>query len=236
MDELINRLPPEELDHFLVHAWIIWHQRNVMIQGKQLQAPRVLNKRAQDFTEEFRRSNTQLSIPSTTSNPMSWRPPPFSWFKLNFDTSIFKELGATGVRAIIRNDRGEVMASLSAKGPPVTCNDEVEILACHRTMEFAVECGFTELVIEGNNQSIMTALRLRKGLSSRWGHILQDVVCMLNGLRWSQVQYVIRSANTVAHALARYAKDVLMRFFGLKIPLPQLWRRCILTLLPFNEF
>ena len=75
-------------------------------------------------------------------------------------------------------------------------------------MEFAAECGFTELVIEGDNQSIMTALSLRKGLSSRLGHILQDVVCMINRLRWSQVLFAKRSANTVAHALARCAKDI----------------------------
>lgn len=99
-----------------------------MIQGKQMQTPEVLNKRAQDFIEEFRRANTQLSLPLTASNPTSWRPPPLSWFKLNFDASIFKELGATGVGAIICNVRGEVIVSVLAKGPSVTCSEEVEIL------------------------------------------------------------------------------------------------------------
>lgn len=72
-----------------------------------------------------------------------------------------------------------------------------------------MECGFIELVIEGDNQSVMSALSLRRGLSSRLGHILQDMVCMINSLRWSQVLFVKRSANTMAHALARYAKDIL---------------------------
>ena len=55
----------------------------------------------------------------------------------------------------------------------------------------------------------MIALSLRKGLSSSLGHILQDVVCMINSLRWSQVLFAKRNANTMAHALARYAKDIL---------------------------
>ena len=55
----------------------------------------------------------------------------------------------------------------------------------------------------------MTALSLRKGLSSRLGHILQDVVCMINRLLWSQVLFAKWSANIVAHALARYNKDIL---------------------------
>ena len=90
-------------------------------------------------------------------------PPPESRFKLNFDASnlsIFQELGASGISAIICNDRGEVMASLSAKGPPVTCSEDAEILACRRAVEFFVECGFTDLVIEGDNQAVMTAQRL----------------------------------------------------------------------------
>lgn len=71
-----------------------------------------------------------------------------------------------------------------------------------------MECGFSKLVVEGDNQMVMSVLEMRKSLSSRVGHILQDVLCLLNCLRWSQVQCIRRSANTAAHALARHAKNV----------------------------
>ena len=101
------------------------------------------------------------------------------------------------------------MAALSVKGPPVTGSEEVEIFACRGAMEFAVECGFSELVLEGDNQALMDALNKRKGLSSWLGHILQDMLCMLDRLRWVQIVFVKRSANNVAHVLARYAKDLV---------------------------
>ena len=82
------------------------------------------------------------------------------------------------------------MAALSAKSPPVTGSKEAEIFACRRVVEFAVECGFSELILEGDNQALMNALSSRKGLSSQLGHILQDVICMLNRLSWSQVVFV----------------------------------------------
>lgn len=209
MEDLITRLSTEELELFLVQAWFIWHQRNSLIQGKQVQAPGVLNKRAEDYMEEYRRAQTRLSISSTIQHPCNWKPPPSSRFKkLNFDAAIFKEVDATGMGAIIRNENGEVMASLSVKGPPVTYSEEAEILACRRTVEFAMDCGFLELVVEGDNQLVMDALRLEKSLLSRVGHIFQDVLCLLKGLRWSQVQFTRRSANTGAHALARHAKNV----------------------------
>ena len=75
-------------------------------------------------------------------------------------------------------------------------------------MEFALECGFREMVVEGDNPSVMSALELKKSLSSRVGHIIQDVLCLPNGFRWSQVQFTKRNANTVTNLLARYAKQL----------------------------
>ena len=101
------------------------------------------------------------------------------------------------------------MAALSAKGPPVMGSEEAEIFACCRAVEFAVECRFLELVLERDNQALMDALNKRKGLSSWLGRILQDVLCMLDRLRWVQIAFVKRSANSVAHVLTRYAKDLV---------------------------
>ena len=46
-----------------------------------------------------------------------------------------------------------------------------------------MECGFSELVLEGDNLALMDALRTRQGRSSWLGHILQDVLLLLDGLR-----------------------------------------------------
>ena len=40
-------------------------------------------------------------------------------------------MGGTSVEAIIRNNRGEVTASFSAKGPLVVCSEEVEVLVSY---------------------------------------------------------------------------------------------------------
>ena len=154
---------------------------------------------------------------------------------MNFDASIFQDGENSGVRAIIRNDRGEVMAALSAKGPPVTGSDEAEIYACRRAVEFAVECGFSELVLEGDNQALMDALHTRQGRLSWLGHILQDVLLLLDGLRWVHVSFVKRSANNVAHVLARYAKDLVEDIVWIEDSPPLWWRLCTMILFLLNE-
>ena len=42
---------------------------------------------------------------------------------------------------------------MSAKGPPVEDSEKAEILACRRAVEFAIDAGFSELVIEGDKRS-----------------------------------------------------------------------------------
>nr|XP_023923653.1 uncharacterized protein LOC112035046 [Quercus suber] len=117
-------------------------------------------------------------------------------------------LGSSGVGAIIRNERGEVMAALSAKGPFVQDNEEAETLACRKALEFAIDVGISDLIIEGDNASVMRAVASNFMDGSRLGNVLEDIHCLMSGLRWSFVSCVKRSANTVAHCLARFARNV----------------------------
>lgn len=86
------------------------------------------------------------------------KPPPLSVFKLNFDAAVFVETQSSGFGAIIWNDKGEVMAVMMARGPPVSSSEEAELLACRMVVEFATDVGFSELVIEGDNSNVMRAI------------------------------------------------------------------------------
>ena len=40
------------------------------------------------------------------------------------------------------------MAAMAAKGSEVSSSEEAELLACQKSIEFAIDAGFSELVIE----------------------------------------------------------------------------------------
>ena len=124
-EELLVRLEVEELELFLVQAWFIWNQRYSVLHGGVLQALKLLNKRAEDFLAEFHQAQVYLGTTTTVESANHWQPPPISKFKLNFDAVVFTDLGCWGMGVIIRNEKGEVMAAKSAKGPRVTDRDEM---------------------------------------------------------------------------------------------------------------
>ena len=178
-----------------------------MVYGGKLKDPRWLNKRAKEFLEDFHHALGQLRIPAMRPSDNVWHPPPESAFKLNFDVVIFSELNCSRVGAMIRNERGKVIAAMSVRGPQVVDSEEAEILACRRAMEFVREAGFIELVIEGDNVNVMKSVSASGADQSRLGHIIQDIKWLTQGLR-KVSSYVRRVANSVAHGLARYAKYV----------------------------
>ena len=79
-------------------------------------------------------------------------------YKLNFDAAIFTDISTSGVGVIIRNEKGQVMVALSSKGLAVIDSEKVEVLACRQAMEFALDDGFSNLIVEGDNSNVMRSI------------------------------------------------------------------------------
>ena len=84
-----------------------------------------------------------------------WQPPMGNCFKLNFDGACFDEEAASSYRVVIKNEKGEVMATLAAKGGAVWDSEEVEVLACRKSLKFAIDAGLMEIILEGDSALVM---------------------------------------------------------------------------------
>ena len=74
---------------------------------------------------------------------------------MNFDGASFDNGATSGYGAVIRNGNGEVMAAVSAKGGVVRDSEELEVMACRNALEFAINAGFMEVILEGDNALVM---------------------------------------------------------------------------------
>ncbi|XP_065631673.1 uncharacterized protein LOC136068448 [Quercus suber] len=212
----MDRLQKEELEIFLVQAWLIWNQRNAEIHGGHLREPGWLNKRAEEFLDEYRKAQMVLTPSNESSGSCTWRAPPAEEFKLNFDAALFSDQHCSGFGAIIRNSSGEVMAGMSVKGPYVNSSEEAEVLACRRAVEFSKEIGFSRVIIEGDCLNVMRALSVSTENSSLLGHIYEDIKFTLKGMQVLSINWVKRSGNMVAHTLAKHARNLITDLFWIE--------------------
>ena len=72
---------------------------------------------------------------------------------------------------MIRNAGGYVMAALSSRGHAILDNEEAEVLACRRALEFAIEAGFSDLIVEGDNSNVMRSTVSTQADWSRLGNL-----------------------------------------------------------------
>lgn len=59
----MHKLTEEGVEFFLVQAWLLWNQHNLIVYGGTLQEPGRLNARAGSFLQEFQEAQTQLTLP-----------------------------------------------------------------------------------------------------------------------------------------------------------------------------
>ena len=122
---------------------------------------------------------------------------------------MFFGLDRTRFKAVVRNDKGEVMATMSTKGPPVFCSEEVEFLAYRKAIEFAMDAGFSKFIVEGDNSSVMQAISSPNEDELLMGNVVGEIQQMLRGLPWVNVEFTRRGGNKVDHVLAQYAKNII---------------------------
>ena len=180
-----------------------------MVHGGQLKELGWLNRRAEEFLDEYRKTQVTLMVTNTPSGSCVWRAPPSEEYKMNFDAAVFLDQQCLGFGAIIRNSNGEVMAGMSTKGPYVHNSEDAEVMACRRAIEFSKDAGFSRLIIEGDNLNVMRALSNPTENRSLLGHIYDDIKCNLRGMQVLSFNWVKRGRNMVVHSLAKHARNLL---------------------------
>ena len=92
-----------------------------------------------DFQSKFQKTKVQQPKGS-----IKWRPPRDGMYKTNYDGAVFAESEEAGIRDIIRDVKGLVIAALVEKIPYLGFVEVLEALAAIRATRFAVELGLIE--------------------------------------------------------------------------------------------
>ena len=81
----------------------------------------------------------------------------------------------------------------------------VEVMVAHRVLWFAKELGFKNLIVKGDSEVIINAIKSDIMFHSKFGHILQDIIYLSSLFTFGFFCHVKRQGNCMAHRLARKA-------------------------------
>ena len=107
---------------------------------------------------------------------------------------------------VIRNNRGEVMASLSKKIVMSSSVEVLQMLAARRAAIFTQELSFKNVWFEGDAEGVVRSLRDGDNSNAFVGHLVKDFMSIVGLFQTYSISHVRRHGNCVAHALASEAK------------------------------
>ena len=149
-----------------------------------------------------------------TAGATWWHPPQTSQHKVNYDGALFREIWQAGIGVVVRDADGRVCGALSDRTRLPGTVEEVEAIACREAVRFALQLGLTDVVFEGDSESITMAINSGNPCFSSYGHILDDVKALVLNFVSVSFLHVKRQGNAVADKLAKVAKN---------IPYPHVW-------------
>lgn len=151
MCDLVNLIleQTKELNKFAMVAWPIWKCRNKLRSKEDSTLIHKIYKSALTLLAEFQQKKLRIVGPRQSS-PNQWKPPSPNSVKVNFDGAMFSDSYEAGLGVVIRNERGEVRASLSEKIVMPSLVEVLEMLASKRAAIFTNELGFTNVCFKGD--------------------------------------------------------------------------------------
>nr|XP_023915953.1 uncharacterized protein LOC112027523 [Quercus suber] len=182
---------------------LIWMSRNraaFWAAGSTLEK---IPEQAHALVHEFHHLRPVHAKIPRTARAVQWKPPPPDTVKVNFDDAIFSTHSLAGLSMIIRDLAGLVLAALSQKIPLPTLVETVEVIAARRALLFAKELGFERVLVEGDSEVEINAIKEKSLLSLDWGHILRDIHALSYSFSSISFLHVKPLGNSVAHRLAR---------------------------------
>ncbi|XP_074374105.1 uncharacterized protein LOC141714486 [Apium graveolens] len=129
-----------------------------------------------------------------------WEKPNEGWIKVNVDAAVFQD--SIGCGAVIRDAQGVFMGAFCKKVEGAWRPREAEAIALKEALSWIAELGYGSCVFETDSKELMQACKKAPG-ESHFGTIVGDCLHLLKHINQVLVQFAFRSANSVAHELAR---------------------------------
>ena len=191
--------------------WTVWHRRNQLrLISNVLPNAQVLQQ-AKHVLETFQTSQQTLinhAANIRTQQHVQWHPPSTNYLKLNFDGTIFPELGKAGLGVVVHDSHGNAIASLSEQASLPFSPVIVEAMAAARAITFAQELGINEFMLEGDSEAVINTLCSSEVSLTTYGHLLESAKSSIVNSKCIAFSHIRRSGNRVAHNLAKHARHV----------------------------
>ncbi|KAL0453470.1 UNVERIFIED_CONTAM: hypothetical protein Slati_1325100 [Sesamum latifolium] len=198
-----------EFGLFLTICWMLWWTTSrKAAEDVQIPAEQVVGA-AKNYLDEFLLHTEKITSRQTASSPSRWTPPDTDFIKINYDGALFEDTLEIGFGIIARDSNGQCVGWLAHRLSMTATSKITEALAAREAIQFGIQRGWTRIILEGDYATLFHKLKSRDPDLSHTGPITSDIKYCSLQLHFFSLSLVRRTANKVAHAIARGAVESL---------------------------
>ncbi|XVF21078.1 hypothetical protein REPUB_Repub12eG0059700 [Reevesia pubescens] len=184
--------------------WLLWNNRNTCFHSHKCVNLEVLISCASRIASE---STNQHETSAGPTDVASWRPPPFGKTKINVDASLIPGLQGASLGIVTRSDDGLVLFSAKVMKLYTTSHLTAEIEAILQGLLLAYEWGLRDVILETDCLQALTEIRREGHSLIQDGFLVADIRKLSSLFNTCNIVFVRRSANILAHDLAKSSTD-----------------------------
>lgn len=190
---------------FAMFSWSLWNRRNRWLWDKINGSAYGVKATACNLIRDWKEAQAKV-VHRNLQNQQgdrTWRKPDEGWVKVNMDAAVFGD-GSISVGSVIRDANGCFIGARCRRLEGSWSPREAEAMSMKEALSWVIEKGFKHCVFESDSKCLVTACNGSPG-EAFFGTLVSDCVYLLKHISPVLVRFSYRSANTVAHELARAA-------------------------------
>nr|GMD23989.1 uncharacterized protein LOC109191080 [Ipomoea batatas] len=220
VDLHILKLDVDKCGLLLMLCWKIWTARNDKIWNGKMASPSSLVEGTKCYLADWINivnMGERNNVAASTKPEQKWERPGQGYLKLNIDAAVRPNNGRMGFSWVLRDEYGLFVAAGSIPGNGVFTPREAEAMAVREALSWIKDHGYSQVEVETDALQIIQSLKQSVDDSS-FDLILLDVKDLLLSFTDVAISHVSRTANRVAHSLAREACSMSVRQEWTSVP------------------
>lgn len=200
-------------------CWAIWRGRNEIVwnnKGANVDRTVVM---ARNMLEAWTKAQDKNEVPraaylSTTDGRTKWEKPSREEIKINVDAALFEEAGTFSYACVARDDTGNLIEAISCCRTGNMAPEMVEVMGVREALSWVKRNHWRKVVVETDSLMVVESIRSTIPMPSYFGGVISECRDFLQSLPNVSLIFIRRSANKVAHFLARASSYVADRIIG----------------------
>lgn len=211
IEALIMGNNSEAIQLSCVILWSLWKNRNDVIWKNLRKWPSAIVNLAGSFLAQWQHAQILINgdlLSDQNSGVVSWCKPACGWLKCNVDGAVFSSESKLGFGMVLRNSEGTMIAARcgSILGPA----DSVlaEAVSFREALSWLKRLGASQVIVESDSSMLIQAIQASSSSPNYVGLVVNECKDLVASIVDCRIYFVRRSANSVAHLLARASNSM----------------------------